>query len=242
MVATAKQADEVWYPESDDMGEHEHQTFIREQLRPLLARWFAEKKQVAHAGSDQFFYWVPGDIKKCRSPDVYVVDGVQQEIPAVGTWKVWEGHFPVFAVEVCGNDWEKDYDEAPADYDTMGCQELVVFDPWATTASRRRVRWQVFRRNTAGRLVRVLKSKRDRVRSRWLGCYLREVREGCILRLRLATGELGETIFPTAEEAARAAEETARAAAETATAAAETARAEVAMLKALLAKRSRPRK
>ena len=171
---------------------------------------------------------MPGDTKKCRAPDVYVVDGVPQATEPVGTWKVWEGHFPSLAIEVCGSEWEKDYDEAPADYDTMGCQELIVFDPGATKASRLRVRWQVFRRNPAGRLVRVQKSKGDRVRSRWLGCYLREIGEGVILSLRLATGDLGESIFPTSAEAARAEAEAARAEAEA-------AHVEVARLKALLA-------
>ena len=104
---------------------------VEHRPRPRLADGqIAERGRVAHAGSDQFFYWVPGDTKKCRAPDVYVVDGVPQATEPVGTWKVWQGHFPSLAIEVCGSEWEKDYDEAPADYDTMGCQELIVFDPW----------------------------------------------------------------------------------------------------------------
>ncbi len=113
--ATAKQAP-VHYPETDDMGEHELQRYIAELLRPLLERWLGEQRRVAHAGADQFFYWVQGDPGRRRAPDVYVIDGVAQDIPEVASWKTWEGHCPTFALEIVGDDWKKDYEEAPADY------------------------------------------------------------------------------------------------------------------------------
>ena len=224
MVATAKRWDAVHYPESDDMAEHELQRLIAELLRPLLAQWLAAQGRVAHAGADQFFYWVEGNNGVRRAPDVYVVDGVAQDIPAVSSWKVWEGHAPSFVLEIVGDDWKKDYDEAPPDYEAMGAREVVVFDPWATARSRKRVRWQVWRR-VRGRLVRVESSQGDRVQSRALGCWLRAVNEQGEPRLRLATGARGETLVPTATERA-----------ESARAEAESARAEVARLRALLAK------
>ncbi len=217
MVAAAKRWDAVRYPESDDTAEHELQRLIAELLRPLLAQWLASQGRVAHAGADQFFYWVPGDAGVHRAPDVYVVDGVAQDVPAVSSWKVWEGHAPSFALEVVGEDWKKDYEAAPPDYEAMGARELVVFDPWATARSRKRMRWQVWRR-VRGRMVRVETSLGDRVASRSLGCWLRAVNEQGQPRLRLATGARGESLVPTAAERAESAE------------------AEVARLRALLAK------
>lgn len=224
MVA-AKRWEQVHYPESDDMAEHELQRLIAELLRPLLAQWLAAQGRVAHAGADQFFYWVEGDPGARRAPDVYVVDGVAQDIPAVSSWKVWEGHAPSFALEVVGDDWKKDYEEAPLDYSAMGAKELVVFDPWATARSRKRVRWQVWRRVRGRGLVRVEASQGDRVASRSLGCWLRAVSELGQPRVRLATGPHGETLVPTAAERAESAEVRA-----------ESAEAEIARLRALVAK------
>ena len=225
MGATAKRMDRVHYPETDDLGEHELQRFIAELLRPLVERWLAEQKRVAHAGADQFFYWVEGDNGTRRAPDVYVIDGVAQDIPEVGSWRVWEGHAPTFALEIASDDFKKDYDEAPADYAVMGTRELVVFDPWATGRSRKRVRWQVWRRVRGRGLVRVEETQGDRVQSRTLGCWLRAVSERGHTRLRLATGALGEVLVPT--DAERATLEAA---------AARSAEAEVVRLRALLAK------
>ncbi len=207
------------------MAEHELQRLIAELLRPLIAQWLVAEGRVAHAGADQFFYWVEGDNGVRRAPDVYVVDGVPQDIPAVSSWKVWEGHAPSFALEIVGDDWKKDYDEAPADYEAMGAKELVVFDPWATSRSRKRVRWQVWRR-VRGRLVRVEASQGDRVQSRALGCWLRAVSDKGKPCVRLATGARGDVLVPTAEERAESAKaEAARAAAEAERAAAEAERA-----------------
>ncbi len=231
MVATAKRRDAVHYLAGDDTAEHELQRLIAELLRPLIAQWLAAQGRVAHAGADQFFYWVEGDNGVRRAPDVYVVDGVAQDVPAVSSWKVWEGHAPSFALEIVGDDWKKDYDEAPPDYEAMGAREVVVFDPWATSRSRKRMRWQVWRR-VRGRLVRVETSQGDRVQSRALGCWLRAVSEKAEPRLRLATGARGETLVPTVAERADALARQV----EDAEARAESAEAEVARLRMLLAK------
>ncbi|MDO9022148.1 MAG: Uma2 family endonuclease [Deltaproteobacteria bacterium] len=224
MHSTARRIDPVHYPSEDNVGEHEVQRYIAELLRPLLARWLAEQGRVAHVGADQFFYWVEGDTGTRRAPDVYVIDGVAQDIPEVGSWKVWEGHAPSFALEVVSLDWKKDYDEAPPDYEKMGVRELVVFDPWATSRSRKRLRWQVFRRVRGRGFVRVTASNDDRVESRVLGAWLVAVTERGHTRVRLAEDETDEALVPTDGERAATAEASAAA-----------AEAEVARLKTLLA-------
>jgi hypothetical protein len=175
---------------------------------------------------------------------VYVVDGVAPSAPDRGTWHCWEGHRPAFALEVVSSKWKKDYDEAPGDYDAMRAREVVVFDPGATPRSRRRVRWQVFRRVRGRGFVRVFAGGGDRVESRELGCWIRLVDELGNPRLRVATGPHGDELIPTdgeraaaaraAEEAARAAEESVRREKELAVARAEAAEAEVARLRELL--------
>ena len=147
--------DATVYPETDDMGEHEVQRYISELLRALVVYWLATNQRTGHTGANQFFYWVQGDPTKSRAPDVYVIDGLPQDHPDQGVWKTWEGHVPAFALEVVSSKRRKDYDEAPADYDAIGTQELLLFDPAATARSRKRVRWQVFRQ-VRGKLRRVV--------------------------------------------------------------------------------------
>jgi hypothetical protein len=196
--------DTVEYPASDDMGEHEVQRFITELLRALIERWLRAQRRVAHAGANQFFYYAKGDPRQCLAPDVYVVDGVAQDIPDVAVWKTWEGHRPAFALEVVSGNWQKDYDSAPRIYDAMRASEVVLFDPGATARSRRRVRWQVFRRVRGRGFVCVERSSGDRVRSRSLGVWIRAVQEGPRVRLRLATGARGEEVLPSDAEVAAA--------------------------------------
>lgn len=90
MVATAPEnADPTVYRVEDDVGEHEIQTYILELLRPLLARYLAERDVRAHVGSDQFIYWKEHEPQQCIAPDIYVLPGVSQDI-AIDVWKVWE--------------------------------------------------------------------------------------------------------------------------------------------------------
>lgn len=77
----------------------------------------------------------------------------------------------------------------------------------------------------------------DRIRSRALGCHLRAVGEGTALRLRIASGARGDTLYRT--DAERAEAEHARAEAESARA--ERAEAELGRLRAQLARRPRKR-
>lgn len=139
---------------------------------------------------------------------------------------------PSFALEVVGQDIDKDYDDNPALYRALGVEELVLFDPHHTPRSRRRLRWQVFREVRSRGLVRVEVSNGDRVQSRALGCWLREVEHHGRMALRLATGEQGETLVLTDVEQERAAWEQERAAREQAEAEVARLRAELAALKA----------
>jgi len=88
-VLRRRQPECVVYPVSDDMGEHELQTRMRELLRPLLARLLASRGLRAHAGSDHFIYSEKGNPRACVAPDLYVLPGGTQS-RVIKTWKTWE--------------------------------------------------------------------------------------------------------------------------------------------------------
>ena len=136
MSAAAKKRPAVVYPETDRMGEHEIQRFIAELLRPMIARYLAERGVVAHAGADTFLYYVEGDPTVRVAPDVYVIPGVPQE-HAAPSYKLWEVPPPSFALEIVTSDALKDYVEAPFAYGTLGAKELVLFDPGRRCATCR---------------------------------------------------------------------------------------------------------
>jgi len=223
--SSRKPATALSYPESDNMGEHEIQRLIAELLRPLMDRFLVERRRPAHVGADQFIYWEEGNPTRRLAPDIYVLPGVSRSI-AIRSWKTWEtGIVPSLAIEVAGNDIAKDYEDGPAEYADLGVSELVVFDPHALPTSRTRVRWQVFRRVAKRGLVRVDVSQGDRVKSKVLKAWFRSVGTGDAVRIRIAEGEQGETLFPTEAEAERAAREAAEAAREAERAAKEAERA-----------------
>ena len=223
------------YPETDQMGENALHRLIAELLRPMLARFLAQRGVIANVGANQFVYWASGHPTKRIAPDVYVLPGIDPGI-AVPSWMTWEtGVAPSFVLEVASDDYTKDYEDNPVLYDELGVKELVIFDPSARPGSRsRRVRWQVYRRLRRRGLVRVEVSQSDRVRSKLLGAWLRIVGSGDSLRVRLALGVHGDELFPTEAEAERAEKERERAGRLR-------AEAEVERLRAQLAKRARPR-
>ena len=204
MEAAKRITDATTYPESDDMGEHETHFQIAVLLVPLLTALMALRRRVARVGGNQFWYFVAKDPKQVRAPDVYVVDGVSPDAPDRGVWRTWDGHRPAFALEIVSAKWQKDYLEAPEAYAAMRAKEVVVFDPWATARSRRRVRWQVFRRVRGRGFVKVFAGGGDRVEARELGCWIRVVEDSRGPRLRLATGAHGDDLLPTEAEAAAA--------------------------------------
>lgn len=198
-------ADPTVYPIEDDVGEGSLQRLISELLRPLIERWLLEKGRPAFVGADQFFYWKQFDATECVAPDVYVLPGAPLGTQ-VGAWLVWQtGWVPSFALEIVSDDVRKDYLRSPQRYDRLGVKELVVFDPgWES--DRDRFRFQVFRRVKNRGLLRVEATNADRVRSRALGAFLRAAGAGDNLRLRIASGHNGETLFPTDAERAQIAE------------------------------------
>jgi hypothetical protein len=227
------------------MGEGLLQRLIMEQLRPMLARMLADSGKIANVGADQFIYFREGD-PSCRiAPDIYVLPGVRAG-KRIRSWKVWqEGFAPSFCFEVVSEDVRYDYEEKPVLYAEMGTSELVVFDP-DSEGHAGRYRWQVFRRLKGRGLVRVEVSQADRVRSKELGAWLRQVGEGDDARVVPAFGKAGDELMPTPEQR----EERERAEKERERAGRERAELEIKHLQAALAKaesaakkrRARPRR
>jgi hypothetical protein len=228
-AAPVRRDDPTFYPIEEKVGEDSLQTFVVELFRGLVDRWLVTRGKPAFVGADQFIYWMQHHPEKVVAPDVYVLPGVAREarIPCL---KVWEaGVVPTFALEIVSpSSVEKDYREAPGRYAELGVAELVVFDP-DYRKGRDRLRLQVFRR-VRGQFVQVVATSEDRVRSRVLGCWVRAVGKGEHVRLRLGTGERGDTLVPTEAEAehARAEQEHARAEQARTSAEQERARAEQA--------------
>jgi hypothetical protein len=203
-AAPATIADPTYYPIEEKVGEDSLQRFIVDLLRGAIDDYLVRLGKPTFVGADQFIYWAQHRPQKVVAPDVYILPGIAREarIPCLKTWEA--GVVPSFALEiVSSNDVDKDYREAPERYDELGVNELVVFDP-DHHRGRDRLRFQLFRRVRGRGLVRITATNEDRVRSRVLGCWIRAVGKGDKVRLRLATGERGDAVVPTALEAANA--------------------------------------
>jgi hypothetical protein len=215
-TATRRRAsDPTIYPEEERVGEDLLQRWIMELLRPLLQRWLTSRRVRALVGADQFIYWRQHDPHARVAPDIYVLPGIDPRTH-VRSWKIWlDRVVPSFAFEIASQDWEKDYFEVPARYGELGVRELIVFDPWFDKHTDG-ILWQVFRRVGKRGLVRVEATRRDRVRSKVLGCWFLALGEGRDRRVRIAEGLRGDQLVPTVEEAERTAKEQERAAKEAA--------------------------
>jgi hypothetical protein len=202
-------ADPTVYPEEERVGEDIVQRWIMELLRPLVERWLVQRGELAFVGADQFIYYEQFNSTARVAPDVYVLPGIEPD-RHVPIWKIWEsGVAPSFALEIVSRSRRKDYEESPNRHAAAGTQELVIFDPWPTRRSRGLgIRWQVFRRQSET-FARVEATNADRTASQVLGCWLRSVGTGTTQRIRLAVGDGGDELFPTAEEAAVADKEAA---------------------------------
>ena len=195
------------------MGEHELQTWLATHLWLAIQRYLRDTKRRVRSGHDQFFYWSKGDATQRIAPDVYVLD-VAGPDEFVGVWRTWDGPFaPALAIEIVGDDWHKDYDHAPVQYAALGAREVIIFDPSVTAKSRKRVRWQVYRRTETGGFALALSTNGPTVYSNVLGCWLRRVvgDDGKPL-VRLALDEAGDNLVATQDEAERSAIERAEAA------------------------------
>lgn len=195
--------DPTVYPEEEKVGEELLQRWIMELLRPLLERYLNGPggRAPTLVGADQFIYFEQHDPHSRCSPDIYVLPGVEPET-RVRSWKTWlHGPAPQFALEIVSTDWLKDYAHIPSVYDAAGVEELMIFDP----SSRDRPRgegafFQVYRRDSGGKLVRIERHDRDRARSETLNLWFRTVGFGDRTRLRIATGPDGDELVPTLEE------------------------------------------
>lgn len=236
MTQPVEQHDPTVYPVEEKVGEDILQRWIMELLRPLIEDWLRSEGRETLVGADQFIYYRQFDPHGRVSPDIYVLPNTPVDTH-VTAWKVWEtGVVPSFALEIASRHYDKDYYTAPRRYDELGTDELIVFDPhFAKRPRGDGLRWQVFRRNETGELVRVEATDDDRVHSEQLGCWLRSVGALQATRVRLATAPGGDTLFPTAEERERAEKERERAEKERERAEKKAAQAELAALKAELA-------
>lgn len=198
--------DPTVYPVSDDMGTSSFEMLLRLLLLPLTRRWLAHQGRPCFVGADQFIYWERFHPSKSVAPDLYTCPALPPEAcpDALLLWMMDDHAVPPFALEVVSENKEKDYVAAPRKYEELGTKELVIYDPryehreggW---------RWQVYRRKKRGGWKRPEVSNEDRVWSEELACWLRVVEvEGAPL-LRLGTGEVGDELFPTEEEALLAA-------------------------------------
>ncbi len=247
MRAMMTPSDPTIYPETDEMGEGELQRLICELLRPLLARFLAERAHGdVHVGSNQFLYYEKHNSAARIAPDVYVLPDVPQARVA-RSWKLWEVPAPSFCLEVVSTVVAKDYAASPALNERAGTRELVIFDP--ERDGDKRWLWQVWRRNRRGSLELAEQTNDDRVRAATLGCSLRRTGAGGETRIRLATGFGGRDLVPTdaeraEREALRATREAQRAARAAVRAAHEAERADAAerRVRELEAKLERTRK
>lgn len=199
------------------MSENMLELLCRILLVPLLRRYLEERGTPMFVGSSQFIYWQQYAPTQSLSPDIYVVPGLPPDaVPgSIKTWELGKEGIPIFAIEIVSTDKPKDYERAPVRYDELGIQELVIYDP--TFESRHHgKRFQVYRRLPKKGLRLVDSTNDDRVESRVLGCFLREVQEGSSPRLRLGVGKRGEALVPTQEEVAEQRAETERVAKEAA--------------------------
>jgi hypothetical protein len=194
--------DPTFYPVDDGMGEHTLETYIRILLLPLIDRYLAALGTPMFVGGNQFIYWVPGDARTCVAPDLYVIPALPQGATpsSIKTWETTPPSTPSFALEVVSGNKGKDYEVSPERYRDLGVKELIIHDPDFRIRRGKGARFQVYRW-VKRKFTLVEATNADRVSSKALGCWLREVSHHGSLRLRLGVSAGGEALFPTTEEA-----------------------------------------
>jgi Uma2 family endonuclease len=215
-----------WYfTEEDDMGESPEQHDIGAVLEQILKELARERGWTRlMIGGNAFFQWVPKHPMVQVSPDVYVVDSPPGRPPrCFQTWKPGI-HPPRLAVEIVSQNKKKDFKDAPARYASLGCKELIIFDPAATRRSRKPM-LTVYRRDDDGRFV--LRSEgagpvHSEVANAW---FLPAKRADGTVLLRVARDSHGRDLIPTPSERAES-EAQARSEAERAKSEAERAKSE----------------
>jgi Uma2 family endonuclease len=176
---------EIDYPESDGKPLAESDPHRDEILNLIYAlrRHYQETPDVYVSGN-LLLYYVKGDVRKCISPDVFLVQGVSKK--SRRSYKVWEeGKAPSFVIEVTSESThQEDLVEKPGKYARLGVAEYFLFDPCDEYLSPR---LQGFRL-TAGRYRPIRPARDGSLTSRATGLQLQI--EGDKLRLvDLASGE-----------------------------------------------------
>src|SRR5437667_3513338 len=115
----------IEYPETDGepMAETELHARLMMDLRFALWQHFRHDPQV-YVGIDMLMYYVEGDPRQSKTPDVFIILGVSKE-PMRRTWKVWvEGKAPdvVFEISSRGT-WKEDMYEKWQLYARLGVRE-----------------------------------------------------------------------------------------------------------------------
>lgn len=184
---------EVDYPDSDGEPLAEtpwHLAAITYLLQALKGR-YADRDDV-YVAADSFLYYVEGDNKSSKAPDVMVAFGVRGNADR-GSFKTWvEGVAPTVIVEVTSpSTYSKDLGDKLLTYADLGVAEYYLYDPLSQT----RATPFLAKRLADGRYRDVATGVDGGVDSPALG--LRLVPEGILLRL--VDIETGEPL-PTADE------------------------------------------
>ena len=121
----------IVYPESD--GEPMAETDVHRDLMTdsiqTLKHYYRNENDVYVSGN-LFMYYVEGDPRKCVSPDVFVVFGVEKKRRR--TYLTWEeGRTPDFVLEVASpKTFSNDMKEKKALYaSVLAVQEYYIYDP-----------------------------------------------------------------------------------------------------------------
>jgi Uma2 family endonuclease len=193
----------AWYLDEDaEMGEGRLQRAIIDLLLGCL-RDLAQERQWSDyvIDADQYIAWMPEDPNVRLAPDVYLLWN-PPENPWVESWQTWrpDHPVPVFALEVVSSDWRKDYHLAQEKYDSLGVDELIIFDPApATRPQHQGLPFQCFRRDGSGHLRRET-ADADGVWSVTFGAFIVAIETDGGPRLRLATSRQPMQLLPAPEE------------------------------------------
>jgi Uma2 family endonuclease len=125
-----RRREEVYYPETDEetVGETDFHMFAMILLREALQDYFAPEPLV-YVASDLFWYYVEGDPRQNKCPDVMVIKGVGKQFRRV--FKSWEegGARPRAAFEiVSGRTRREDLGPKRREYERLKVQEYFMFD------------------------------------------------------------------------------------------------------------------
>ena len=162
------------YPCEDDepMGAtafHSEQIVI---FSDQLSRYFAVNEHI-HIGVDNFIYYREGDMRKCVSPDVYVVLGADK-YPLRRSFYTWaEGAVPTAVFEFLSDSTaNRDrYEKAQIYFDEIGVQEYFIHQPEKEKPSE----FRGWRRSPSGAVIEIAPDAEGGLFSESLNLYFRWV-------------------------------------------------------------------